>query len=144
MTPKIEQKLSGTLNFKKVCLSAIARFIKTELDRLTVNVDDTKPVNNADVKLLVKLKYWMINDGFQDRTNPEVAAQQYVTSILSMFNDEPEGDDITYTTDNQGALIVDVNATKPVLIKKIKDNAYLYGLAGVVASDFPEPEVPAE
>lgn len=140
MKTSTKTKLGDNTLFKKTGLLALGRVIKTELDRLTVTAP---PETVADEKLLVKLRWWMINDGFQDKVRPAELAQQYTTSILSMFDSADDLDDIKYfDNDAQGAIVIDPDLTEPIIINKIKTNGWLYGLANITAADF--VPIPAE
>ncbi len=132
MLPTIEQKLINNTAFKQLVLSAMSRLVKTELDRLTVNAE---PANVAEQKLLTYLRGIMRNGGIQDATNPSFAKMNHVVAILTMF-DDTDVDTIAYTLDAQGAIEVDWDKSKAIIIQKITDNKYLFGLAACDKTDW--------
>ncbi len=131
MIPSIEQKLIINTSFKQLVLSAMSRLIKIELDRLTVN---NEPTNLAEQKLLVYLRNIMRNGGIQDAINNTTAKAIHTIAVLSMFDDS-ENDTISYELDTQGAIVVNWDSSKSIIMDKIAQNNYLYGLAGCEKSD---------
>lgn len=132
MLPSIEAKLIKNTGFKRLVLAAFSRAIKTELDRLTI---EGEPTTNAEVKLLDFLRKKMRTGSIQNHQVPTEANAIYVSGILSIFDDTQE-DDIAYRGDEQKALEVDWDQSKPILINKIKKSGYLYGLAECVKGDY--------
>lgn len=131
MLPQIEQKLMNNTGFKQLVLSAMSLLIKTELDRLTVH---SEPINMADQKLLVYLRNIMRNGGIQDAINNTTAKAIHTIAVLSMFDDS-ENDTISYELDTQGAIMINWDSSKPIIMDKIVQNNYLFGLAGCEKSD---------
>ena len=122
--------------FKQLVTSAMGSCIKSELDRLTVPVETAAPTNYAETKLLAWLREKMMKGSIMDHTQKGMLANEiYVGGVLSMFDDS-EDDDIKNTEDPQGAIVVDLDKTKPIIMGKVMLNGYLYGLAGCENSDF--------
>lgn len=135
MLPDIELKLLTNTTFKQLTTLAMGSCIKNELDRLTTG-NNSGPVNLAEVKLLAWLREKMRTGSVMDTSFKNLGAKDvYVAGLLSMFEDESD-DTIEYTLDDQRAITINPDATKPILMQKIMINGYLYGLAGVENEDF--------
>ncbi|WP_428743162.1 hypothetical protein [Tenacibaculum sp.] len=136
MLPSKEQKLMNNTSFKQLVTSAMSSCIKSELDRLTVPVQTAAPVNLAEKKLLDWLREKMRTGSILNhQTNGLLANDIHVSALLAMFDDTSE-DDITTNEDAQGAIIIDWDLSKSVIVNKIMSSGYLYGLASVINEDF--------
>lgn len=139
MLPEVEEKLQANTSFKKLVTSAMSTAIKMQLDALTLN--GGAPTNAAEQKVLDWCRNKMQTGSVFDHSKSTLEANLiYVGGMLTMFDDEA-GDDIVYTESAQGALIIDWNGSKPIMVLKVQTNAYLYGLAGVTAEDFAKTEL---
>lgn len=142
MKPSIKIKLGDSADFRKLLLHILGWIIRTELDRLTVP-PNTTPANLAEEKLLTKLRFWMKNDGFQDKNVPSLVAQRYATAVLSMFNHQDD-EDIAYTLPENGAIVINVDESEPIITAKITESGWLYGLADIIGADLESPITTAE
>lgn len=133
MLPSVEEKLQANTSFKKLVTSSLTRAMKIKSDDLTIG-EGLK--NKADALLLDYIRSKVSNGSILNHQVGTLQANDmYVAAILSMFDDSDE-DNIVAKEDAQGALVIDWDLSKPIVITKIEENSYLYMLAGATPEDF--------
>lgn len=133
MLPSREEKLTDSTSFRKLVLQSMARLMKLKADELTVT---SQVKNEADRKLLSWIREKSMTGSIQDHLRNNLTANStFVSAVLAMFNDTGE-DDIEAAEDEQGALVINWDTAKPIVINKLDTNHYLYMLSGAIPEDF--------